>query len=341
MNQDQTSSRGVLAVLILFLLSRLILESIGFLSVFYFPSARTLFPVADLQFHAAQSPWLEMWARWDSEWYVLIAEKGYASFDQFSQFGHGKYLAAETSKFFPAYPMAIRALNYGLHNSVLSGFLISNAATLLFLFFFFKLTSSVFNDQAAFQASLLYILFPTSFFLSAVYSESLFLAMALAAFYFLEKKQLIPAAIATAIVMITRPTGVLAAPALLLLTLRQFRGTSKSALPVMLLAILLPLAAYAWFIQQTFGTFRWITDTSTYWRGQVSYPLYALVRFFRNPIAIHGQHNSMIDFGFAALNLLVLIVSLRKLRRPTGFTACLSFCSRCAAACFRFRGCAW
>ena len=46
------------------------------------------------------------------------------------------------------------------------------------------------------------------------------------------------------------------------------------------------------------------------------YPLYALVRFASGDIAIHGQHNSLIDLVFAMANLLVLLVSFRRLPAP-------------------------
>src|SRR3990172_5018004 len=121
----------------IYFLSRVLLALIGSLSLFYFPSARALFPIADLEYHKPQPVLLEMWARWDSEWYLLIAEKGYLAYDSFKQQGHGKYLPQDTAKFFPAYPIAIRFLTLLSGNSVLSGWLLSNLTALLFLYYFY------------------------------------------------------------------------------------------------------------------------------------------------------------------------------------------------------------
>lgn len=316
---DQQKNEVLGTLLFCFLLTRLILEGIGILSQFYFPSARSIFPVGDLVYHQVQPRALDQWARWDSEWYVLIAEKGYNSYDEFKTFAHGNYMPQETAKFFPAYPFAINLLNRALHNSVLSGVILSNAFTILFLYYLTLLAGKLFDQNTAFQAGLLCLLFPTSFFLSAVYSEALFLAAVAAAFYYIEEKKLLPAALACAILVVARPQGLLAALPLLWLAAVTMADNRRKAILCLAVAFAVPLLGYFFYIQQTFGSFRWITETSRYWRGEMRYPFYALVRFFSNPIAIHGQHNSMIDFSFVVLNLLALIFSIRKLKAPYVF----------------------
>jgi Gpi18-like mannosyltransferase len=316
---EQQKNEVLGTLLFCFVLTRLVLEAIGLLSQFYFPSARSIFPVADLLYHQQQPQALEQWARWDSEWYILVAEKGYNSYDAFKTFGHGKYLPQETAKFFPAYPAGINLLNRALHNSVLSGVILSNAASILFLYYLTLLAGKLFDQNAAFQAGLLYLLFPTSFFLNAVYSESLFLAAVAAAFYYIEEKKLLPAAVACALLVTARPQGMLAALPLLWLAGTTMTDNRKKAILCLAAAFAVPLLGYCFYIQQTFGSFRWITETSRYWRGEIRYPFYALARFFSNPVAIHGQHNSLIDFSFVLVNLLALIFSVRKLKAPYFF----------------------
>lgn len=317
MEQQKNEILG--SLLFFFLITRVCLELIGILSQFYFPSARATFPIGDLLYHQQQSPALDQWARWDSEWYILIAEKGYASSESFQSFGHGKYLPQETAKFFPAYPLSIRLVNRIAQNSVLSGVVVSFAATILFLYYFTLLASKLFEGQVAYQSAILYLLFPTSFFLNAVYSESLFLAAVTASFYYVEEKKLLHACIAAAVMIVSRPQGFLAAAPLLWLAAVTMTEHRTRNLLCLITALALPLLGYFFFVSQTFGSYRWITATSAYWRGEIRYPLYALVRFFQNPIAIHGQHNSMIDFSFAALNLIVLVFSVRKLKAPYFF----------------------
>jgi Gpi18-like mannosyltransferase len=303
-------------IIAIFLISRLGLEFVGILSAFYFPSAKTLFRGRDLQYHKPQVQSLDMWARWDSEWWLLISEKGYGNYDVFKNYGGGRYLKQETAKFFPVYPLAIRFFNLFTGNSIVSGILVSNLSAILFLYYLFKLTEKLVNPDTAFNAAILYIVFPTSLFLSAVYSESVFLAALTASFYYLERNKLSPAMIATAIAVLSRSQAVIAIPALVWLAWRCFPQKRIWAASAIVLASAIPLAGYLAFIHARFGSIIWIPESIRYWRGDLKYPLYAIVRFAESNIAIHGQHNSIIDFCFAIANLCVLVFSWRRIPRP-------------------------
>jgi hypothetical protein len=295
-----------------YVLTRVVLTLIGILAMFYFPPS----PGRDLRYHAPQPAYFETWARWDSEWYLLIADHGYESYDHYRDYGGGKYLKEDTAHVFPGYPFCVRLLSYILRNSVLCGILISNIAAILFLYYLYMLARSLFDEQAAFRSAIYCIVFPTSFFLSAVYSESLFLAAITAAFYFVERKNLIPAIIACAIASCVRVNGALALPAILWLAWIRFPEKRWAVLASLSAALMLPVVSYLIFIEETFGSFRWFLESQRYWRGGMHYPLYAFVRFFNNPIAIHGQHNSLIDFFFASFSLLALALSIRRLPGP-------------------------
>ncbi len=303
-------------ILLIYLISRLVLEAVGILSIFYFPSARAIFPIKDLLYHEKVSASAEMWARWDSEWYLLIAEQGYDSHSYFKDFGGGRYLPAETTKFFPLYPLCIRLFSFLTGNTVLAGILVSNIAAVLFLYFFYRLTTRLFDSEVAAQSCLLYILFPASFFLNAVYSESLFLACLVACFCYIEEKRLWPAAFALSLTLLCRPTGVLALPAVLWLAAIKFQESRIRSVSILMLAGGGALLLYIGYVVRIFGSYDAIISGVNYWRGQSRYPFYALVRFFNGPMAIHGQHNSIIDFSFAALHILALAVSFRRLPKP-------------------------
>jgi len=289
---------------------------IGFLSVFYFPSARGLFPMKDLLYHNSVPAFMEIWTRWDSEWYTLLADHGYASFEYFKDFGGGRYRPSDIAKFFPLYPWSIRAFNLFTGNSVISGILISNLSAILFLFYFYNLALRLFDAEVSARSALLYIFYPTSFFLNAVYSEALFLAAITATFYYLERRQLLPALLASSLAMLCRPTGLLAVPALVWLTWLRFTENKNRNAALMALTAVVSFSVYLFAIWQSFGSLDVITGSQNYWRGETHYPLYAFVRFFSNPVAIHGQHNSIIDFSFAALHLLGLLFALRVLPAP-------------------------
>ncbi len=63
--------------------------------------------------------------------------------------------------------------------------------------------------------------FPTALFLGAVYSESLYLALALAAFLLAERGRFLGAGVVTGLAMLTRPAGLALLPALALLAWRS------------------------------------------------------------------------------------------------------------------------
>ncbi|HSE41959.1 MAG TPA: hypothetical protein VLH08_14440, partial [Acidobacteriota bacterium] len=157
---------------------------------------------------------------------------------------------------------------------------------------------------------------PTSFFLSAVYSESMFLAAITAAFYYMERSKLLPAMLATAIAVITRSTAIIAVPPLIWLAFRCFPEKRIVAAVATGLAAAVPLIGYLLFVQAKFGSVEWIPESIRYWRGDMKYPLYAIVRFAESNIALHGQHNSIIDFCFAIANLGVLVFTFRRIPRP-------------------------
>jgi hypothetical protein len=304
------------SVVVVFLLTRLALEIVGLLANFYFPPAQAVYRLRDLQYHKRQPAPLEIWARWDSEWYLLIAEQGYAADEYIKNAAGGRYLPQDSAKFFPAYPIAIRCLSFLTRNSVLSGFVISNVFALILIYYFYRLAQKLIDQRNAFYGTLLFIVFPTSFYLNAVYAESLFLAAMVAAFFYVEEKKLIPAVIACVIAVLSRPQGALALPALALLAWYKFEDRRFVAIAALTLALGVPLAGYFLYIEKIFGSMSWIAQSQNYWRGEMKYPLYGLIRFAQGEIAIHGQHNSLIDFTFAMSHLIVLVLSFRRIPIP-------------------------
>ncbi len=143
---------------------------------------------------------LDGWSRWDSGWYIDIAQNGYSDILQ------NVYL---NTAFFPIYPLLIKGLQFLLQNYSLSGMIISNFSLLASCIFLNKLISEKFDASIA-QKSILLLLFnPFSFFFSAVYTESLFLLAVTLVFYFGQRKQWLIAAIFSAIAGATRLVGIL------------------------------------------------------------------------------------------------------------------------------------
>jgi hypothetical protein len=164
----------------LFLASRIAMLAVGLLSTWLLPSGRGAQP-GNLVFHDPAPRALEIWARWDSEWYLLIAAEGYEVGNRLEGLGV-PYDRSATAGFLPLYPALIRILSPIL-GPVGAGIAISNICLLLCLVLLERLVRIEVGDAAGGQAGLVacaaLLLFPSSLFLSAVYAESLFVVVSM------------------------------------------------------------------------------------------------------------------------------------------------------------------
>ncbi len=105
-------------------------------------------------------------ARWDSVWYLAIAQSGY---------GHQ---SARTA-FFPLYPLVLRGLGVVIGSDLLAGVLVSLVAFYIALVLLYRLVELELDSEVARLTVMLIAFCPMAYFFSAVYSESLFLALSL------------------------------------------------------------------------------------------------------------------------------------------------------------------
>ncbi|HEU4978806.1 MAG TPA: mannosyltransferase family protein [Solirubrobacteraceae bacterium] len=110
-------------------------------------------------------------ARWDSVWYLAIAHDGYPAQDP------------QRPAFFPLYPALVHAAGAVLGSPLVAGALLSAACAIAAFVLLARLTELELGPQAARWALWALALFPASFFLGAVYSEALFLALSIGAVY--------------------------------------------------------------------------------------------------------------------------------------------------------------
>ncbi|MCP9486760.1 MAG: glycosyltransferase family 39 protein [Gaiellaceae bacterium MAG52_C11] len=171
---------------------------------------------------------VDVWARWDSDWYLRIAEHGYSG------------APSSTTAFFPLYPGLVALLGRLLAGHyVLAGVLLSLAACAVAFVLLQRLARERLGEEGAVRAVLYLAIFPTALFLQAVYSESLYLALVLAAFLLADRSRFLGAGVATGLAMLTRPVGIALLPALALLAWRA--EDRRRAL--LRLAVSIPIAA--------------------------------------------------------------------------------------------------
>jgi hypothetical protein len=103
-------------------------------------------------------------ARWDSTWYLTIAQSGY------------DHDPARTA-FFPLYPLLLRGLGIVIGSDLIAGILISLAAFGVALVLLYRLATLELGEELAPLTVMLIAFCPVAYIFSAVYSESLFLAL--------------------------------------------------------------------------------------------------------------------------------------------------------------------
>jgi Mannosyltransferase (PIG-V) len=160
-------------------------------------------------------------ARWDSAWYLVIAHYGYRP-------DLGAFTSPRTA-FFPLYPFGLKGIALTGVPPVLAGVLLSLIALGLALYGIHRLTTLELgaggrlslgdgrNGEVARLAVMLTAFAPMAFYLSAVYSESLYLALSVGLFWSARQGRWALAGVIGALAAGTRSTGlVLALPALVL-----------------------------------------------------------------------------------------------------------------------------
>ncbi|MEO6325637.1 MAG: mannosyltransferase family protein [Thermoanaerobaculia bacterium] len=153
----------------------------------------------------SKSLWLAIWGVWDSGWYLDIAKFGYST----ARRSGPEILNQANYAFFPLYPLSMRALGPLFGGPFNAGLVVSNVCLVVACFALLRLVRSRHGDRVARRAVKYFVLFPTAFILSGVFSESLFLALSILAFCWVAEDRLWPAATAAFLASLTRSVGVL------------------------------------------------------------------------------------------------------------------------------------
>ena len=177
-------------------------------------------------------------ARWDSVWFLRIAQDGYAA-------------DANRAAFFPLYP-ALIAMLAPVFGPLLAGLFISLASFVGAMTLFFRLVQLELGTAAARWGVMALVLFPGSFWFSSVYSESLFLLLSVGAVLAAREQRWLAAGAIGALAAATRSAGVLLAIPIALLWWDARRGSRKpaslaglAAAPAVLAGLLATCVAFA------------------------------------------------------------------------------------------------
>jgi Dolichyl-phosphate-mannose-protein mannosyltransferase len=186
--------------------------------------------------------------RWDSAWYRDIAERGYTNIPQHAE-------GQRDTAFFPLYPMLIWLVRQLVGDTYIAGLIVANVAAIAALLVLYLLVEARYGAQVASSSVMLIGVYPFSFFLSVVYSESVFLLAVALAFYCGERRRWLLAGLFAAAAGATRVVGSLVIVALVLLYLEQIQFSRRRIrADILWLALgLLGIGGYMLFLALRFG----------------------------------------------------------------------------------------
>ncbi len=257
-------------------------------------------------------PWVNMLSRWDAGWYVEIARDGY-------RYEPG---SPSNAAFFPLYPLLIRAIHAMLFLPpneywwLVTAIALSNIALLIGLTYFRAFLAMDFDEEIASRAITYLLIFPTTFFFSGVYSESLFLTLTLGAFYYARNNRWLLACIFAALGTLTRSQGIILALPLLIEYFRERNFSLRRVEGNIAAFALIPAAlfAFALFLKLKFGSWTVMFGVQNTWGRHLMWPWHPLAWFLRRAPALSPEHHDKLDFCFLLLLLGAAIAGLRRLR---------------------------
>jgi hypothetical protein len=269
----------------------------------------------------------DIWARWDSEFFVRVAQNGYDD---------------ASAAFHPLYPALVALVGRAFFGHyVLAGLVVSLACCLGSFVLLHRVAEERLGPEGAYRSVLYLAVFPMALFLQAVYSESLFLLLVLTSFALAERNRFAAAGVVAGLAILTRASGLALLPALVLLAWRhreQLRALAGVALAVPIAAI------YPLVLWQQVGDPWAFSDAQDRWHRHLSWAgplggiwagLVAGWRGLEQFVVGHGTNVPGADpmhaaaenvqaLAFLALFLVLTVVAWRRFGAPYGLFAALS-----------------
>ncbi|MDQ0286688.1 Gpi18-like mannosyltransferase [Desulfofundulus luciae] len=281
-----------LDIVTIYLAHQLLIVLAGYFAVIFFPGHYD-----PRQFFALVGQGLN---RWDAGWYLRIAQEGYNQ---------------KSAAFFPLYPLLIHLLSRLGVGPAAAGIFISNLSLAGILAIFYRLASMDYDPHTSRRATWYLALFPTAFYLSAIYTESLYLLLVLMTFYFFRQRRWLPAGLCGMLAASTRNMGVF----LLFPGLWEYWRATKGKISkdiVFLALIPAGLLFFMIFLQAELGNPLAFVEAQQFWHRSFSWPWVSLeqatVLLWEN----RRFSRQLLDISFTLVGLASFFLSLGK-ERPS------------------------
>ncbi|HLI08722.1 MAG TPA: hypothetical protein VKV40_19315 [Ktedonobacteraceae bacterium] len=267
------------------------------------------------------NPCLNVWNYWDANAYVRIAFQGYKNLPD--------------TAFFPLWPSVMHLGGWLLgpdyqSSYYVAGLLISNICFFFTLVLLYLLLAEDFEPSLASRALFYLSFYPYALFFFLGYSESLFVLLCVAVFFFLRRRKMLDWWVAGGLgflATLTRSTGVMLCIPFFVVYLKHFwlSGEREQSRLLQKLVALLPLVlipaailAYLAYLGHVTGNpfiFQW--EEAHYWHRQFS-PLWStfavpIQRILVYPFFSLTVVQNLVDLAFILLPVIALIVGWKLL----------------------------
>lgn len=236
--------------------------------------------------------------RWDSLIYLDILKNGYT---------------LDTAKCFPLYPILVKFFSLFSGDAILAGLFVSWTSLVFALFYFWKLLNISDSIETSKRTLLLLLFFPSAIFFSTIYTESLFLALTIAFFYYLKKENWAIAAVLGLFAASARTVGVFLFAVMLFRYWEIFhslplfgklgRERLREKLKFLFLSLCIPLgmALYCLFCYFTLGhPFAFFSAQKTWQYRVFDWPWGVFLSFFK-VIFVERAAQTHFDYFFRAV----------------------------------------
>jgi Gpi18-like mannosyltransferase len=250
---------------------------------------------------------LAPWYRWDTARYLEIADFGY-DFNFIN------------TVWPPLYPFLIKIFSFVFQPSVLAALIVSNLFFVVGLFLTYLLTKEIFNEEAAKKSLFFIVIFPTSFYFVAGYSESIFLVLSAGAFLLLRKKKWLWAGFLSALAVLTRVQGIILVVPIFIELLRDY-FKNRNLKQLMINSISIVYAPFVYGLYSFYVYFGLRVDwpwnmLSTYWDQHFGLPWEGIIGtinsfFIKEEILITPPLMKIVNI-FLPILTIYLLIRMRK-----------------------------
>jgi hypothetical protein len=244
----------------------------------------------------AAGEYLDKWRLWDAELFVTIAEHGYDG-------EPGTRPDVGLPAFFPGMPLALRAVHFVVPDWSAAGLIISLVAGAVAMVALAKLAEL--EGARGWAAVLALVLFPTAVFLTAGYSEPLFLAFAIPAWLAARQQRWPAAAVLAAGASCVRITGLFLAVALVVEFWQRRQPVRRAP---WLVVPFLPLVAYSYYhFTRTGDWLAWKRAQEAGWGRELVWPWDAWTVTWQ---AAMGEGEAAVPFRMEIAGAVVAVAAL-------------------------------